>query len=99
MVISDGSDEMEIISTVYILRRAGLDVEIARCIKVNERFEDYKTPLMCTCLMQVKISADKHLDNVRNINEFDAVVLPGWTDFDGYYEDFGELYHALKYFF
>lgn len=63
--ISQGSEEMEAIIIVDLLRRAGLNVKIAGD---NE---------IITCARGTKIIPDIMLDSIAEENDFDAVVLPG----------------------
>ncbi|KAJ1739779.1 hypothetical protein IWW42_003324 [Coemansia sp. RSA 1085] len=67
--IAEGSEEMEAVITIDVLRRAGVQVVVLAV-------EHAAGPL--TCSRGVKISPDAYLgDDVVKIASFDAVVVPG----------------------
>ena len=68
VAIANGSEEIETVSVVDILRRAQAEVTVAKV--------DGKDGLMSTMSRGVKIEADTRLEKVEN-EEFDAIVLPG----------------------
>ena len=69
--IADGSEEIESVTVVDILRRAGIDVLVSAVASSNTR--------EITASRGVKIVADDVISN--SINEmWDAVVLPGGID-------------------
>lgn len=65
MPIAYGTEEMEVVITADILRRAGVLVTIAGESQI------------ITCSRGVKIIPDVLLDDVLEEDEYDAVVLPG----------------------
>ncbi|KFD51836.1 DJ-1 family protein [Trichuris suis] len=66
VLLADGSEEMEVIITVDVLRRGGLDVLLAGL--GGDRPHE--------CSRGVKVVPDKSFDVVKG-DKFDAVVLPG----------------------
>ena len=64
--IADGSEEVEAITPVDILRRAKVDVDV---VSIMESLD-------ITASRNVKITADKLLDEI-NFEEYDLLVLPG----------------------
>ena len=68
VAIANGSEEIETVSVVDILRRAQADVTVAKV--------DGDKGLMSTMSRGVKIEADTRLEKVMN-DQFDAIVLPG----------------------
>ncbi|KAJ3039940.1 hypothetical protein HDV00_011606 [Rhizophlyctis rosea] len=69
VLLADGSEEMEAVITIDILRRAEVDVTVAGLNSAQ--------PI--TCSRHVKIVPDKALSDVQD-KEFDAFVLPGGMD-------------------
>ncbi|MEN3015451.1 MAG: DJ-1 family glyoxalase III [bacterium] len=67
-IVSNGVEEMELVITVDILRRGGVDVDIVS-------IQDYNI----TCSRMVKIVADKLLDEV-NLDEYQAIFIPGGSE-------------------
>ena len=63
--IAQGTEEMEAIVVIDLLRRAGINVKIAG---ENE---------IITCSSGVKIIPDILIDNIFENEEYDAIVLPG----------------------
>ncbi|CDW56654.1 protein DJ 1 [Trichuris trichiura] len=66
VILADGSEEMEVIIAVDVLRRGGLNVVLAGL--GGERPHE--------CSRGVKVVPDKSFDVVKG-DKFDAVVLPG----------------------
>lgn len=64
--IGTGSEEMEAVITIDVLRRAGADVIVA----------SVETALEVNCSRNVKIVADKLIDDVA-AEHFDLIALPG----------------------
>jgi len=67
VLLAEGSEEMETVIVVDILRRAKVDVVLASLSK----------DLVTTCSRSVKIVADCPLQDVADKDVFDCVVLPG----------------------
>lgn len=63
--MSDGSEELEAITVVNLLRRAGFDVVIAGDKEI------------ITGARKTKIIVDQLLDDIDVQNDFDLIVLPG----------------------
>ena len=64
--IADGSEEVEAITPVDILRRAKVDVDVVSVMPVRD----------IVASREVRITADKLLDEI-NFDEYDMLVLPG----------------------
>lgn len=68
VLVADGSEEMEAVITIDVLRRAGVDVTVAAV-------GDTQT---VKCSRGVNILADCTMTSVSTLNrDFDAVILPG----------------------
>ncbi|WP_454968525.1 DJ-1 family glyoxalase III [Gemella sanguinis] len=67
LFIENGSEELEFIAPLDIMRRANLEVEL-----ISANNEDF-----ITSSHNVKILADKKIDEVNNILDYDAIVIPG----------------------
>ena len=63
--IANGSEEMEAVILIDMLRRAGVDVTVAG------------DGDMVTCSRGVRIVPDIALDDLADDDEFDLIVLPG----------------------
>lgn len=63
--ISDGSEELEAITVVNLMRRAGFEVVIAGDSEV------------ITGARNSRIIVDDLIENINDINDFDLIVLPG----------------------
>jgi len=63
--LATGFEEIETATVVDVLRRAGVDVSVTGL-----------TPNLIESKHGIKISPDKHIDDV-NIDDFDAIVVPG----------------------
>lgn len=68
VLVANGSEDIEVVATVDVLRRGGIDVKL--CSVENNN----KKPL--TCANSVQLVADLHIDDVQG-QEFDAVIVPG----------------------
>lgn len=64
--IANGTEEIEFITVVDILRRAGIKVDM---VTINEE-------LLCTGSHNIKIMAEKRLKDISH-RDYDAIVLPG----------------------
>ena len=67
LFIENGSEELEFIAPLDIMRRANLEVDL-----ISANNEDF-----ITSSHNVKILADKKIDEVNNILDYDAIVIPG----------------------
>lgn len=63
--IAHGTEEMEAVIIVDMLRRAGYDVKVAGESSIN------------TCARGIKILPDIHIDDLDEYDSFDAIVIPG----------------------
>lgn len=68
VAIAQGSEELETVTIVNVLRRADIDVELVSC--------DTSTELAVQCARGMTLMADKHITNAT-AQHFDAIVLPG----------------------
>lgn len=66
VLMTDGSEEMEAVITVDVLRRAGIEVST---VGMNSR--------MVTCSRDVMINTDIVFDDLDDIMKYEALVLPG----------------------
>ena len=67
LFIENGSEELEFIAPLDIMRRANLKVDL-----ISANNEDF-----ITSSHNVKIIADKKINEVNNILDYDAIVIPG----------------------
>ncbi|KAK6617474.1 hypothetical protein RUM43_014483 [Polyplax serrata] len=67
VLLSEGSEEMEFVISVDVLRRAGVDVTVAGVQGKNVH----------DCSRQVKIMPDMSLEEATEKSKYDVVVLPG----------------------
>jgi DJ-1 family protein len=67
LFIENGSEELEFIAPLDIMRRANLEVDL-----ISANNEDF-----ISSSHNVKILADKKIDEVNNILDYDAIVIPG----------------------
>lgn len=67
LFIENGSEELEFIAPLDIMRRANLEVDL-----ISANNEDF-----ITSSHNVKILADKKIEEVNNILDYDAIVIPG----------------------
>ena len=67
LFIENGSEELEFIAPLDIMRRANLEVDL-----ISANNEDF-----ITSSHNVNIIADKKINEVNNILDYDAIVIPG----------------------
>lgn len=67
LFIENGSEELEFIAPLDIMRRANLEVDL-----ISANNEDF-----ITSSHSVKIITDKKINEVNNILDYDAIVIPG----------------------
>ena len=67
LFIENGSEELEFIAPLDIMRRANLEVDL-----ISANNEDF-----ITSSHNVKIIADKKINEVTNLLDYDAIVIPG----------------------
>ena len=67
LFIENGSEELEFIAPLDIMRRANLEVDL-----ISANNEDF-----ITSSHNIKILADKKIEEVNNILYYDAIVIPG----------------------
>lgn len=67
LFIENGSEELEFIAPLDVMRRANLEVDL-----ISANNEDF-----ITSSHNVKIIADKKINEVNNILDYDAIVIPG----------------------
>ena len=67
LFIENGSEELEFIAPLDIMRRANLEVDV-----ISANNEDF-----ITSAHNVKIIADKKIEEINNILDYDAIVIPG----------------------
>ncbi|OTF72324.1 DJ-1-like transcriptional regulator, partial [Euroglyphus maynei] len=67
IILTEGAEEMELVITADVLRRAQIDTTIAG-------LDNTMNPVKCS--RNVMIVPDKYLSTI-NANEFDAFILPG----------------------
>lgn len=67
LFIENGSEELEFIAPLDIMRRVNLEVDL-----ISANNEDF-----ITSSHNVKIIADKKINEVNNILDYDAIVIPG----------------------
>ena len=67
LFIENGSEELEFIAPLDIMRRANLEVDL-----ISANNEDF-----ITSSHNVKIIADKKINEINNILDYDAIVIPG----------------------
>ncbi|CAF1001820.1 unnamed protein product [Adineta steineri] len=66
--VANGSEDTEVVATVDILRRGGIDVKLCS-VEKND-----KKPLICA--NNIQILPDLHIDDVQG-QQFDAIIIPG----------------------
>ncbi|CAF0875386.1 unnamed protein product [Adineta ricciae] len=69
--IANGSEEIETVTTVDVLRRAEIDVDV---VSIEKNGQD-----ALKCSRNVRVLPDKVLDDVKT-NQYDCVVIPGGND-------------------
>ena len=67
LFVENGSEELELIAPLDILRRANIHVDL-----ISANNEDY-----ITSSHDVKIIVDKKINDIDNILDYDAIVIPG----------------------
>ena len=67
LFIENGSEELELITPLDVMRRANLEVDV-----ISANNEDF-----ITSAHNVKIIADKKIEEINNILDYDAIVIPG----------------------
>jgi DJ-1 family protein len=68
VLVADGSEEMEIVIFVDLLRRAGINVDIVS-IKDNDN--------LIQCSRNIKLLADKNINDIKDYEIYDLVYIPG----------------------
>ncbi len=68
VLVADGSEEMEVVIFVDLLRRAGIDVDIVS-VKANDN--------VISCSRNVKLIADKNINELTDYNYYDLLYIPG----------------------
>jgi DJ-1 family protein len=68
VLVADGSEEMEIVIFVDLLRRAGINVDVVS-IKDNDN--------LIQCSRNIKLLADKNINDIRDYEIYDLVYIPG----------------------
>ncbi|MGB9638021.1 MAG: DJ-1 family glyoxalase III [bacterium] len=68
VLVADGSEEMEVVIFVDLLRRAGINVDIVS-IKDNDN--------LIQCSRNVKLLADKNINDLQDYSIYDLVYIPG----------------------
>ncbi len=66
--VANGSEDIEVVATVDVLRRGGIDVKLCSVEKNDQK------PL--TCANHIQIMPDLHVDDVQG-QQFDVVIVPG----------------------
>ena len=66
--MANGSEDIEVVATVDILRRGGIDVKLCSVEENDEK--------LLTCANNIQIIPDLHIDDVQG-QKFDAVIVPG----------------------
>ena len=69
--ISNGSEEIELVSIIDILRRAGVEVTVATC--------NLSSDMEITAAQGTKIVAETSIDNCMN-TEWDLIAVPGGVE-------------------
>lgn len=67
LFIENGSEELEFIAPLDVMRRTGLEVDLISAN--NEEF--------ITSSHNVKVIVDKKIEDITNILDYDAIVIPG----------------------
>ena len=67
LFIENGSEELELIAPLDVMRRANLEVDV-----ISANNEDF-----ITSAHNVKIIADKKIEEINNTLDYDAIVIPG----------------------
>eukprot|EP00899_Mesostigma_viride_P011288 jgi/Mesvir1/2015/Mv06197-RA.1 len=83
--IADGTEEMEAVITIDVLRRAGIDVTVASCAQSKT----------VTASRGIKVTADQPIDACAN-TKFDLIALPGGMPGAEHLRDCATLASLLK---
>ncbi|MBU0278881.1 DJ-1 family glyoxalase III [Gemella sp. zg-1178] len=86
LFIENGSEELEFIAPLDVMRRGGLHVDL---ISANEEYQ-------VTSSHGVKITADKKISEIKNILEYDAIVVPGGLPGAEYLKNNNKLIEFFK---
>ena len=86
LFIENGSEELEFIAPLDIMRRANLEVDL-----ISANNEDF-----ITSSHNVKIIADKKINEVNNILDYDAIVIPGGMPGSTLLRDNKTMYNSGK---
>ena len=84
VAIADGTEELEAVTIIDVLRRAGAEVTVAAVDKPD-----------VLCSRSVKITADALISDCMD-SEYDLIVLPGGLPGAEYLRDCAELIEMLK---
>jgi 4-methyl-5(b-hydroxyethyl)-thiazole monophosphate biosynthesis len=84
VAIADGTEELEAVTIIDILRRAGADVTVASVGKSD-----------VICSRGVRLTADAMISDCEG-NEYDLIVLPGGLPGAEHMRDCAELIEMLK---
>ncbi len=82
--IADGTEELEVVTIIDVLRRAGTEVTVASVGSINIK-----------CAHQTTIIADCVIDDCKE-EVFDLIVLPGGLPGANYLRDSETLFKILK---
>ena len=93
VAVANGSEEIELSSIVDVLRRAEVDVTIA---KVDKNGDGCTNNKLSTLMHGMKVEADEVLDEDLLSNDFDAVVMPGGLPGSQYISDNAMFVDTLK---
>ena len=69
VLIADGSEEIEAVTVIDVLRRAAVDVTVAAVGAAEDK--------IVTMSRKTKLVADTSLDSIDTQQKFDVVVVPG----------------------
>jgi protein DJ-1 len=69
VIVTDGSEEMEAVISIDVLRRAQIDVTVAGISLKNGNY--------AKCSRGVMILQDKSLLDITNFDAYDVIVIPG----------------------
>ena len=67
LFVDNGGEELELIAPLDIMRRANLEVDL-----ISANNAEYVTGAH-----NIKIITDKKIDDIKDILEYDAIVIPG----------------------
>ncbi|CAH1759221.1 7925_t:CDS:2, partial [Entrophospora sp. SA101] len=71
VLIADGSEEIEVVVTVDVLRRAQIEVDVVGVKLKNSNF--------AKCSRDVKLVPDKDFAKLTNSDAYDIIIIPGGT--------------------